>query len=219
MKLVNGDRQLVLKMKLGEINYLILESICEFRTVIDEIRVSIKDETDDWILSDEDEILKKELAADMILSPWTVDVNNKKIQKAHFKYIMKIIQQEKATIQIRNIMNEIQILLDKINDETEQEFVYDLEDFSVILKACNIHFLDDNDILSRLFQYIMICTELLNIKLFICVGMKNYFMEEELEILAREMGYRGSYILCIENFSNGTEKNRILIDNDLCRVV
>ena len=139
MKLVNGDRQLVLKMKLGEINYLILESICEFRTVINEIRVSIKDETDDWILSDEDEILKKELAADMILSPWTVDVNNKKIQKAHLKYIMKIIQQEKATIQIRNIMNEIQILLDKINDETEQEFVYDLEDFSVIYRRFSLY--------------------------------------------------------------------------------
>ena len=28
-----------------------------------------------------------------------------------------------------------------------------------------------------------------------------------------------AYILCLENMENGTEKNKVLIDKDLCRVV
>lgn len=38
-------------------------------------------------------------------------------------------------------------------------------------------------------------------------------------MLAREIGYEGAYILCLENMENGTEKNKVLIDKDLCRVV
>ena len=37
--------------------------------------------------------------------------------------------------------------------------------------------------------------------------------------LAMEAGYLGCSILCIENMCSGAEKDMILIDKDLCRVV
>ena len=41
MKLVNGNRQIALEMKQGEVNYLIIESVYEFRNVINELCISV----------------------------------------------------------------------------------------------------------------------------------------------------------------------------------
>ena len=56
MKLVNGNRQIALEMKQGEVNYLIIESVYEFRNVINELCISVRDDTEDWILSEREEI-------------------------------------------------------------------------------------------------------------------------------------------------------------------
>ena len=80
-------------------------------------------------------------------------------------------------------------------------------------------FPEEGDLLARLNQYIKICSELLNIKLFVFIGMRNYFTGDEISMLAMEAGYLGCSILCIENMCSGAEKDMILIDKDLCRVV
>ena len=98
-------------------------------------------------------------------------------------------------------------------------FDYEAEDISEIIKECNIHFSKEGDALVDLHQYFRVCAESLKIKLFILIGMRNYFTNEEIETLSREAGYAGSSLLFLENFSDGTEKNIILIDRDLCRVV
>lgn len=219
MKLVNGNRQIALEMKQGEVNYLIIESVYEFRNVINELCISVRDDIEDWILSEREEILKKDSFLDIIFSPWMLDINNRKIQKALFKRIMGIIQQGEQNSLISTVMSEIQFFLNDVNNEMPYEFDYELEDIMEIVKACNIHFQEAEDALHRVYQYIRICAEFLNIKLFVCTSIRNYLTDEELDMLAREIGYEGAYILCLENMENGTEKNKVLIDKDLCRVV
>ena len=93
MKLANFKRQLIWEFQAGERINLIVEAPDELRDVIRDLDISVQNDTEEWILSDGEEILKKTSAIEMVFSPWTVDLNNKKIQKALWKRITKLIQQ------------------------------------------------------------------------------------------------------------------------------
>ena len=219
MKLVNYSRQLVVETETGEASFLVIESEQELRKLVDELFISVREDTEDWILSEGEEIQKKSSRMEIIFSPWMVDLNNKKIQKGLIKQILKLLQQGVEADRTQNILGELRLLLNRLNDELLFGFEYEIEDISEILKACGINFPEESDLVTRLNQYIKICSELLDIKLFFFIGMKNYFTDEEIHILSREAGYLGSHILCVQNRFNGTQKNMILLDRDLCRVI
>lgn len=219
MKLANFKRQLIWEFQAGERINLIVEAPDELRDVIRDLDISVQNDTEEWILSDAEEILKKTSAMEMVFSPWTMDLNNKKIQKALWKRITKLIQQDVQNEQVQNIIKEMSALLDSINEEMDYNFEYAAEDILTLMKACDVHFSEEGDLLSKLSQYIKICAELLGTRLFVFVGIKQYFTGAELDILSREAGYLGCSFMCIEGTHTGTEKNMILIDKDLCRVI
>lgn len=219
MKLVNCNRQLSMELKNGEAFFLIMESERALRELVNELFLSVREDTEDWILSEGEEIEKKSFRMEIIFSPWMVDLNNKKIQKGLLKRILKLLQQGVEMDRAQSILEELRVLLDHLNDELAFGFEYELEDVSEILKECGICFPEEGDLLARLNQYIKICSELLNIRLFVFIGMRNYFTGDEISMLAMEAGYLGCSILCIENMCSGAEKDMILIDKDLCRVV
>lgn len=218
MRLVNCNRQFCLNIKNGEIAYLIVESEKELRKIISELCICFKEDTDDWVLSEGEEILKKSAVSEIILSPWTVDINSRQLQKALIKRVLHFIHQNEDLCGW-NVLSMIQLMLEEINDKMNYQFDYEIESIDSILKECNIHFSKEEDILSELHRYILICSELLDKKLFVLVGIKNYFTNAELEMLSREVGYMECCILCLEHTSDGTEKNMVLIDRDLCQVV
>ena len=219
MKLVNYNRQISIDLECGKPFFLVVEAASELRKIIGDLYTSISDDTEDWILSEGEEIQKKKAVTEMIFSPWMVNINNKRIQKELIKRIIYLINQGVENERVQNIFSEIRIFLDNISEEIDPGFEYDIEDVSELLKICNVRLEEEADILSRLSNYIKICAELLNIKLFVFVGMRNYFTSEELGILAKEAGYMGCYILCIENTYEGSERNIFLMDKDLCSIV
>ena len=219
MKLVNHNRQISIDLECGEPFFLVVEAAGELRRIISDLYMSICDDTEDWVLSEGEEIQKKKAVTEMVFSPWMININNKRIQKELIKRIIYLINQGVENERAQNIFSEIRIFLDNISEEINPGLEYDIEDISELLKICNIRLEEEDDILSRLSNYIKTCAELLNIKLFVFVGMKNYFTSEELGILAKEAGYMGCYILYIENTCEESDKNVILIDKDLCRIV
>lgn len=219
MKLVNYNRQLTIEWKSDEIFFLVVESKRELRNLIDELFFSVRENTEDWILSDGEEILQKSSWIEMIFSPWMIDLNNKRIQKGLFKKVAKLIHQGVGMDQIQTVLGELRMLLNQLTDELPFGVEYEIEDISPVLKECNIHFTEEEDVLTRLHQYIKVSCELLETKLFVLIDTKNYFSSEEIQVLAREAGYFGCCILCIENVCEGREENLILIDKDLCRIV
>src|SRR5699024_4203323 len=178
MKQVNYSRQLVVETETGEASFLVIESEQELRKLVDELFISVREDTEDWILSEGEEIQKKSSRMEIIFSPWMVDLNNKKIQKRLIKQILKLLQQGVEADRTQNILGELRLLLNRLNDELLFGFEYEIEDISEILKACGINFPEECDLVTRLNQYIKICSELLDIKLFVFIGMKNYFTDE-----------------------------------------
>lgn len=197
MKLVNYSRQLVVETETGEASFLVIESEQELRKLVDELFISVREDTEDWILSEGEEIQKKSSRMEIIFSPWMVDLNNKKIQKGLIKQILKLLQQGVEVDRTQNILGELRLLLNRLNDELSFGFEYEIEDISEILKACGINFPEESDLVTRLNQYIKICSELLDIKLFVFIGMKNYFTDEEIHILSREADRQGFVSGCI----------------------
>lgn len=68
MKLVNYSRQLAIELKEGDPFFLILESDQELRDLVDELLISVREDTEDWILSDEEEIENKSSRMEMVFS-------------------------------------------------------------------------------------------------------------------------------------------------------
>lgn len=219
VKLVNYDRQLSVELVCGVPFFIVFESVEEFRKVIGELSISIKEDTEDWILSDEEEIQKKSAVTDLIFSPWMLDLNRKGVQKGVIKRLVQLIQQGVERDLAQNILSDIGRLLDNLAEEMPFIYDYEIDDIAAILKECNIHFAEKSDLMERASQYFRICSELMNTRLFVFIGASNYFTDEEINILAREAGYLGSCMLCIENTSRERKENLILIDKDLCRVI
>ena len=117
MKLVNCNRQLSMELKNGEAFFLIMESEQALRELVNELFLSVREDTEDWILSEGEEIEKKSFRMEIIFSPWMVDLNNKKIQKGLIKQILKLLQQGVEADRTQNILGELRLLLNRLNDE------------------------------------------------------------------------------------------------------
>ena len=69
MKLVNFSRQLIMELETGEAFFLVMESERELRELIEDLSLSVREDTEDWILSEGEEIQKKDRKRGFTYSP------------------------------------------------------------------------------------------------------------------------------------------------------
>ena len=172
------------------------------------------------ILSENNEQLKPEKVSTVIINPFSINYNEKRILNAAYKELSDIAN-DIFFEKIAETNSKIISILDSIEKSVDFPVIYDIDlDFKSLLKAYNVKIDDQNsNLLDRIVSYTKLLHRICNISLFIFINLKSFFTDEQLNALYKEMLYENVILLDIESSDSNyhlSQENYVIIDKDLC---
>lgn len=221
MKLVHNDFLCPIEFDENEVNLLILENPVYMRKILESLYQQVKGEDGDWVLSDENKILKMDKYAEIIINPFDIDVNQKKLLAALYSVIDTEVQNSELLLE----WNSLHLLFVNFAEKVSSQVFYDLslaDEFDVkdFLKFMNVKFYEEeSSILEKMISYVRLVREMLGLRLIVFVNLHTYLSGEELKYLYEQAFYWKIHILVIENVVPEEKmdiENMIIIDKDAC---
>lgn len=207
------------------VNVLVVENPKMFSTVISDFYKQIENnEEGSFVLSEDSKILSMQKYLDIILEPFTVDLNQKKIiNKLYSKLKEKSVESEmyKETTELQS---NIFTYIEKISDTVEYPLVYDSSgiDFQDIFKMVDLKLESNHESLpEKLLDYMTAVYEFLGISYFITVNLKSFLTFEDLEELYKGIQYKKLNLFLLENKTqekNSSVEKLYILDSDLCSI-
>lgn len=188
---------------------------------MESIYAQVKGENRDWVLSEENTIMKMDKYVEFIINPFDVDLNQKKLLTALYSIIDTEVQNSELLLEWNALHSIFINFAEKIADQT----FYDLNltnEFCIkdFLKFMDVKFVDDNSgIVEKLISYLRLVKEILGVRLIVFVNLHTYLSEEELKYLYEQAFYWKIHILVIENAVPEERldiENVIIVDKDAC---
>lgn len=204
----------------NEINVITLESVCDYRSIVSELyRLSNNSDGGIVISSDKgEEVFSK--VSEIIINPFGVSLNSKKILNSMYKEIYDI-GIDKYIKEYIDIGDHVRMFIEKMINCVPYELQC-LDNITIqdYLKVFDVRFDEtDIDFLEHLIMYINTVQQVLNKNVVFIVGLKNYLNEEELVFLYERCLYEKIKVVLIEHVyhepCNCNEKN-FIVDDDHC---
>ena len=176
----------------------------------------------DFVLSDDNRQLPMEKTAEIIINPFSIDFNSRKIQS---KLYSELMEAESGYVEERAIIQTLIIdYLDKLTHDVPYEMItneLDLDSMK-LFKMLDVRVEPQCDsLLEKLIEYTKIIARLLKKKLLIFVSVCNYLDADEIEALYKICSYHKMnmlFIECHERFLSFPVKTYI-IDRDKCMIL
>ncbi|MCR4567659.1 MAG: type II-A CRISPR-associated protein Csn2 [Pseudobutyrivibrio sp.] len=219
MRLLNRKYNLEFELHENHVLEIICENKIAFRTLVYDLTCETSGGEGEWILSDNENEYNLAKLADVIINPFAISCNDRKILSAIYKELHVISEQlypEQLAEANSKMINYIDSILVDVPYALEYEPIVDIEG---IFKLYDVKFEDEfSSILDRLVIYIKTVSQVLRKKVFFFVNLKSYLDDEEIEMLYKEASYSKSSLIMIESSdSNKLEaEKKLLIDSDLC---
>ena len=220
MKLVKADYGIYMTFEENMVNILVIENKAMLVQVINELYIQSNGEEKGFILSDNARVIKMDKYCQVILEPFSIDCNDRKIIAKLYQEIENIAVEDmvQETMEMNSL---ISIYVDKLCNQVPYGMNYSIDiKPASILKLAEVKVdCDANSILGNLMDYMSLLNRICSVKVFVFVNIKELFEEEELMKLYEFAFYNKYYMLLIENsytkYDNVLEKVMI-IDRDRC---
>ena len=200
-------------------NVLVLENPKTYRDVVQDLLCSVIEDNEQWIFSEHEKILKKNATLDVVDSIFSLNFDNRKIQKAVIEHLYHVAIDEEHYESTIKLLNQIEAYIYELEWGIEYNIDASYEDFHNIIKAGVSGILLPENLLEKFSEYIKIVARLLKTKVLILIGVQGFFSEEEWRKIEITASYEEIYLLCIENRDYFFDENKILFDLDDCQVV
>lgn len=199
-----------------------IENPAFFSKVVDEINKQQMTGIGRFVLSEGENILPLDKNTEFIISPLSLDCENKKLQNALIKHFAKVANEEEY-LESKRIATDISKYLYNLSDYIEVNVeIPDEIDTVQLIKAAGIKIAHDDDtVVNRFVDYLILQRDLLNTSLIICVNIKKFFSVEELQKIYSAMALKKIPLLLFESGSQGVKivgENCLTIDEDLCEI-
>lgn len=176
----------------------------------------------EFILSENDEILDFSKQTEIILNPFGLDFNDRRIQKKLYSELQKAAYGENAFLDTQKITAELKNYIYQLEYISGYDISVNEElDLTGIFKALDVQMDEPElDFCERLVQYMKVMTELLGKKLMIFVNIRSYINEEQLKGVMETAVHNELALLFIENIQRDFSSDRryYIIDKDKCEV-
>lgn len=222
MKLVHTELNQGMKIVFGQPCEWIIEAPAFFQRVVQELYNQKNGLEGKFTLSLQDKILNISKKAEMIINPFAVDLNDKRILNKLYMQLSEQANSETFYMKTQEIRRQIYEYIFQL----EQEYRYILNvdeevDLNILFKAAGVRYeVFEEDFLDTLCRYMKIVSELLEIKLIICINLRSYLTAEQIITLINDVKYEEFGLLLIENQERSCLEgvNRCIIDKDLCEI-
>jgi len=221
MKLVHSNFLVPIEFEENKIINLIIESPQIFNEYLGELYQQVGCVEGRWVLSEKGELVQLEKFCEVIIDPYGLDINNRKIIGKLYEEIKHATISSELLLKWHQLYPAISRLLDELIDDFNFHLEYideiDIKDF---LKFMNVRFVADNaSLIEKVIDYMCLHHNIVGTKLFVLVNIKSFFTEEQLKYLHEQALYQKFHLLLLENHDsdvkNGLEK-KYLIDKDSC---
>ena len=219
MKLVNISSGIDIDINENEVNELIIEHKGLFAKTIEVLIKQANGEEGDFVLSENNKIIKLEKCSDVIVDYFTMTPNNKKVLNklyASLEIVANNYVEEKADINARIIS-----MLDKITTSVGgSDLTYNLDyKWSDIFKLYSVEFEEDySDIVNKIISYIKIISQFTDIRVLFLVNARTFLSNDEMQMLYEISNYCKINIFLLESHESEERDDvkRYVIDKDMC---
>ncbi len=221
MKFVNSLWNINLQLKENVFNVLVIENQNAMAQIIYELSEQYNGNDGNFILSDNNNLLKFNNLISLVLNPFSINCNEKKIiSKLHSQLydLANDIYYEKTKTLESNIINYLNILIDSLPYDLIFNYEFDI----ISLFKLQTVKLDQNllSLTDKILNYIKVCADLTDIKLIIFINLKSFVNEFELLEIYKISSYYKINLLLIENLQRCKMNNECItiIDSDMCLI-
>lgn len=222
MKLVYPDYKYHIDFIENTVNIMIIENQVEFRRLVQELGAQSNGEDGRFVLSDNDKTLKISDNVVMIIDPFSISVNNKKILDKIYSKMLTEIETSELYLCKDKINFKLIELLEEVVQKVDYNIEYETEiDFKSIFKLMNVKLEEASEPVEKIVHFMKAYVEILGYKIFIFVNLFSYLSDEELLSIEKYANYNKIRIMFIESNNNrhvfANSKNYV-IDKDLCEI-
>lgn len=223
MKLVQPDFFFPIDFKENQIETIVIEKPELFSDMVFQLKSHINGEGDfGWVLSAGNKLLDMEKTCEIIINPFDVDINNRKLQNALYEKLETEINSTDNLFVWNELCGKMEKELQKFLEPMDYNITYSeniaIKDFLKLMKVC---FQEDSvNYFEKLLDYMRLEQKILKVRLFVLVNIKGFLNLEQLHFLYQQSCYDKFQLLLIESYMD--EQKRIggervfIIDNDSC---
>ncbi len=172
----------------------------------------------DWILSQGKEIALSKNAV-VISDYFSLNINDRKLLSRVAEQLKSVALSENNVESTYNILNAVSLYLQGLTADTDYPVVVGDVEVSQLLKAVDISFENaECDLTGKLTDYVSVFSNLMAVKLLICVNLKSYLTAAQLNEFYMHCFNNGMKLLLIENAVREKQANETVLvsDCDLC---
>ena len=222
MKLVHPDWNRQIVFRENRVQVVCIENARYFSRVVEDLVRQRQTGTGPFVLSDGNEIYDLSKTAELGLSPFLLDFDNKKIQSTILKRLQQIANDEELheSQEIRRLI--LQYLI-RLTDRLDVDVSTSPEiDILQVVKLANVRpAVDEDSLETRLLDYFSLLKDVLETKLIVAVNLRSYFSSESLQMFYETLLLKKTPLLLSENFARyGKIPNEdwLIVDEDLCEI-
>lgn len=220
MNLIEREIGLDIELKENTVAIIVIEQIDIRLPLVNGLYVQTMGKEGTWLLVENEKNYEINKKIDMILEPFSLDLNNKKVKNKLYLDLKNISQDyyyEWGLELNSKICNYIETLIEKMPYPIKYNEEWDIAE---IFKSYNVELVEDYDsICEKLFNYIKLMNVVCGINIFIIVNIKQYLTEEQIKELYKFAMYSKLQLVLVE-FNMINEKlpseDIYIIDKDGC---
>lgn len=219
MRLVHSGYGIDIEVCENEVNLLCIEQKTSFAVLIQEMLDQKNGKDGQFILSEKDKIINMAKEVEIIINPFVLDCNEKRVQQKLYQEVYKQAVSNYLP-ETTELNAEIISYLEKITLSVPYDIIFDLEEnIQGMLKIYGVRIEQQtSSLLEKITDYLKILVRMCRIKIFIFVNLKIYLDPEDLKKLYEFAFYEKLNIILIEN--HVTEKINCekvcILDQDMC---
>jgi len=204
------------------VNYLVLENQRNFTDHLFEIYCQIKDEEGGFILSKNDENIEFFKNVELIVDPFSLNLNNKKMIGNLLAKMKDDAFGERHYLKTEGMLSTVySTILSIARDQNFSVTMNEGVDIMGLFKLLDVRLEYTSDkLVDKICEYISICSEYSQTILFIFVNLRSFFTNDELKDFYKFLFYNKIHVLMIESRLSDISENEKakIIDEDLCEV-
>lgn len=199
MRLVERELGLEIELKENVAAVVVVEDIAYRLPLIEGLYSQVQGKEGNWLLVKNEKNYELDKKAEIILEPFSLELNNKKVKTKLYQDIKAIAQDCCFTEGMEvhsHICNYLENLLERLPYPVKYE-----EEWNVleILKAYGVELEEECDSLyEKLFNYIRLINQVCGIGIFITVNLKLYLTREQISELYKLAMYSKIQLVLIE---------------------
>mgnify|MGYP002565148466 FL=1 len=222
MKMVHSELSGEIISESAAFTEWIIESPKEFSEYLHELYCQYEKDEGRFVLSQRDKILELSKYLEIIVNPFTVEINSRKILNKLYIKLEKVSKEEQMYEETLELTAYIHEYLMQLEQQTNYILSFDDNlEIPALLKAVGIkHEEMEDDFFERIIRYVKIAVEVLSTKVFVFVNIRSYLTDEQIQELIKEIRYQEAKILFMESQERACLEGgmRYIIDRDGCEI-